>query len=111
MRVKDSCVGPAPSGISRILNDTFNKAVLHEFFIFSVFLALLPCGIFLVGPYLLRFVLNKNYILLVSAILSVIVVNIICYIYIYRAYIQEKSEWEHIGPPCLSQKEESRKER
>ncbi|KAH8738514.1 hypothetical protein FG386_001896 [Cryptosporidium ryanae] len=104
----DSCVGPAPFGISKVLNESSNKVVIKEFVFFTLCLILLPCGLFFMSPHLLSVFLPEQSIFVGSAILSVILVNVICIIYVYRAFIQEKSEWQNIGPP-VSEKTESRK--
>ncbi|KAJ1611844.1 hypothetical protein OIY81_1533 [Cryptosporidium canis] len=81
---KDSCVGPAPFGISRVLRESSNKRVFAEFVLFTVCIVLLPCGLFFLSPVFLRGFLPEQSISVVSAVLSVILVNIICGIYVYR---------------------------
>ncbi|CUV07575.1 unnamed protein product [Cryptosporidium hominis] len=109
----DSCVGPAPFGISKVLKESSNKKVLTEFVLFTISLVFLPCGLFFLSPIFLRKFLPEQSISVVSAVFSVILVNIICGIYVYRAFLQEKGEWQNMGPPStpISDKSESRKAR
>ncbi|KAH7650121.1 hypothetical protein FG379_003201 [Cryptosporidium bovis] len=106
-----SYVGPAPIGLSKVLSESSNKAVIQEFIFFTLCLVLLPCGLFFLSPYLLSMFFPKQSIFVGSAILSVILVNVICIIYVYRAFIQEKGEWQNIGPPTIPEKTETRKTR
>ncbi|KAJ1608569.1 hypothetical protein OJ253_1870 [Cryptosporidium canis] len=142
---KDYCVGPAPFGISRVLKESSNKRVFAEFVLFTVCIVLLPCGLFFLSPIFLRGFLPEQSISVVSAVLSVILVNIICGIYVYsvlrsslpisrhsyalnsskmcvlcpfflmcsRAFLQEKGEWQNMGPPStpISNDSDSRKAR
>ncbi|TRY49829.1 VMA21-like domain containing protein [Cryptosporidium tyzzeri] len=80
----DSCVGPAPFGISKVLKESSNKKVLTEFVLFTISLVFLPCGLFFFSPIFLRKFLPEQSISVVSAVFSVILVNIICGIYVYR---------------------------
>ncbi|KAF7456788.1 VMA21-like domain containing protein [Cryptosporidium felis] len=112
-RSKTSCVGPAPTGISRVLKETSNRKVLLEFILFTLSLILFPCGMFFLSPIFLKNFLPEDSISIVSAIFSVFLVNLICGVYVYRAFLQEKGEWQNMGPPSTpaSRDSESRKSR
>lgn len=81
---KDSCVGPAPFGISKVLKESSNKKVLAEFVLFTLCIVLLPCGLFFLSPIFLRRFLPEQSISVVSAVFSVVLVNLICGVYVYR---------------------------